>query len=121
MARSGMYVTKQSKVEDCRQWPMHYQGATGISKVSNISQLLSSFAKQMSIRLAADKTEDTCIKCLVHFNSQFTVNMSTGSNCSWQQPPSTPQTMLRYTIILCRVAYPLNNGYNTYRAVIIIQ
>ena len=36
---------------------MHYQGATGISKVSNISQLLSSFAKQMSIRLAADKTE----------------------------------------------------------------
>jgi hypothetical protein len=57
MARSGMDVTKQSKVEDCRQWPMHYQDATGISKVSNISQLLSSFAKQMSIRLAADKTE----------------------------------------------------------------
>ena len=63
-------------------------------------------------------TEDTCIKCLLHFNSQFTVNMFTGSNYSWQQPLSTPQTMLRYTITLCRVAYPLNNGCNTYRAVV---
>jgi len=28
----GTYVTKQNKVEDCRQWPMHHQGATGKSK-----------------------------------------------------------------------------------------
>ena len=26
MARSGTYGTKQNKVEDCRQWPMHHQG-----------------------------------------------------------------------------------------------
>ena len=32
MARSGTYGTKQNKVEDCRQWPMHHQGATGVSK-----------------------------------------------------------------------------------------
>jgi hypothetical protein len=32
MARSGTYGTKQNKVEDCRQWHMHHQGATGISK-----------------------------------------------------------------------------------------
>ena len=32
MARSETYGTKQNKVEDCRQWHMHHQGATGISK-----------------------------------------------------------------------------------------
>jgi hypothetical protein len=32
MARSGTYGTKQNKEEDCRQWHMHHQGATGISK-----------------------------------------------------------------------------------------
>ena len=32
MARSGTYGTKQNKLEDCRQWPMHHQGATGVSK-----------------------------------------------------------------------------------------
>jgi hypothetical protein len=32
MARSGTYGTKQNKVEDCRQWPMHHQGVSGISK-----------------------------------------------------------------------------------------
>ena len=25
MARSGTYVTKQNKVEDCRQWPIHHK------------------------------------------------------------------------------------------------
>jgi hypothetical protein len=32
MARSGTYGTKQNKVEDCHQWPMHHKGATGVSK-----------------------------------------------------------------------------------------
>jgi len=32
MASSGTYGTKQNKVEDYRQWPMHHQGATGVSK-----------------------------------------------------------------------------------------
>jgi uncharacterized membrane protein len=33
MARSGTYGTKQNKVEDCRQWPMHHQGG-GLSSVA---------------------------------------------------------------------------------------
>ena len=34
MARSEKYGTKQNKVEDCHQWPMHHKGATSISKAS---------------------------------------------------------------------------------------
>jgi hypothetical protein len=36
MARSGTYGTKQKKVEDCRQWPMHHQGATGVSRSNTV-------------------------------------------------------------------------------------
>ena len=36
MARSGTYGTKQNKVEDCRQWPLHHQGVTGRKQVSNM-------------------------------------------------------------------------------------
>jgi hypothetical protein len=38
MARSGKHGTKQNMVEDCRQWLMHHQVATGVSSkhTSNI-------------------------------------------------------------------------------------
>jgi hypothetical protein len=36
MARSGTYGTQQNKVDDCRQWPMHHQGTTGVSKQASI-------------------------------------------------------------------------------------
>jgi hypothetical protein len=46
MARSGTYVTKQNKVEDCRQWPIHHQGPTGISKVTfQIKKIIMSVLK----------------------------------------------------------------------------
>ena len=36
MTRSGTYGTKQNKVDDCHQWPVHHQGATGVSKQVSI-------------------------------------------------------------------------------------
>ena len=39
MARSGTYCTKQNKVKDCRQWPIHHQGATGIKQKQKFTSI----------------------------------------------------------------------------------
>ena len=50
MARSGTYGTKQNKVEDCRQRPMHRQGATGVSKYASYHRHRQSFDRVGFVR-----------------------------------------------------------------------
>ena len=33
------YGTKQNKMEDCRQWPMHHQGATGVKQKQKFTSI----------------------------------------------------------------------------------
>jgi hypothetical protein len=47
MASSGTHGTKQNKVEDCRKWPMHHQGATGVSKEMKLSAVIYDLCYQM--------------------------------------------------------------------------